>query len=322
MRVSIVIPAHNEEYVLGSCLEAVCKAVEGRDNVEVIVVDNASIDRTSEVASAFPGVRVVLEPKKGLSQARQAGFLASTGELVANVDADTRMTQTWISQVIQEFSRDPKLVALSGPFIFYDLSRRMNLVVRAYYVAGYAQYLVHRFILRIGSLIQGGNFVVRRTALEQIGGFNTALSFYGEDSYLAKRLNRVGKVKFTFRLPLFASGRRIVEEGAFTMALRYLINHWWIFLFNKAFTKSSLDVRIKQRQRFLPYRPLRRWREALLFSAVFVFLFAAAYSTMKNTWLFRGTVDNVANAVVVQKVHAETVEFRQELHAFSERLIR
>ena len=62
-------------------------------------------------------------------------------------------------------------------------------------------------------MLQGGNFVVRRTALEEIGGYNPKFSFYGEDTDLARRLNSVGAVKFTFRLPALSSGRRLIEEG-------------------------------------------------------------------------------------------------------------
>ena len=49
-------------------------------------------------------------------------------------------------------------------------------------------------------MMQGGNFVVRRSALDTIGGFNPDFSFYGEDTELACRLNKVGGVRFTFAL--------------------------------------------------------------------------------------------------------------------------
>ena len=70
--------------------------------------------------------------------------------------------------------------------------------MRAFYVMGYGFYMLNRFVLRVGSMLQGGNFVVRRAALEEIGGYNPLFSFYGEDTDLARRLNAVGEVKFTF----------------------------------------------------------------------------------------------------------------------------
>ena len=77
------------------------------DAVEIIVVNNASSDRTREVALGYPGVRVVDEPQKGLTFARQAGFAASTGELIANVDSDSRLTPGWVQTVLKEFAPSP-----------------------------------------------------------------------------------------------------------------------------------------------------------------------------------------------------------------------
>ena len=80
MKLSFVIPAYNEEAYLPKCLEAVLvEKKRGKYDIEVIVVNNASTDSTRQVALSYPGVIVVDEPQKGLSAARQAGFLAATG---------------------------------------------------------------------------------------------------------------------------------------------------------------------------------------------------------------------------------------------------
>ena len=199
MRLSFVVPAYNEEAYLPACLESVlAQTRELGDAVEIIVVNNASSDRTREVALSYAGVRVVDEPQKGLTFARQAGFAASTGELIANVDSDSRLTEGWVRTVLKEFAAGPKLVALSGPFIYYDMSPSQRVSVRIFYAIAYLVYALNRYVLRAGSMVQGGNFVLRRAALEQIGGFNTAISFYGEDTDIARRMNQVGEVKFTF----------------------------------------------------------------------------------------------------------------------------
>ncbi len=124
MRLSFVVPAYNEEAYLPACLESVlAQTRELGDAVEIIVVNNASSDRTREVALGYSGVRVVDEPQKGLTFARQAGFAASTGELIANVDSDSRLTPGWVRTVLKKFAAEPRLVALSGPFI-YNARRR------------------------------------------------------------------------------------------------------------------------------------------------------------------------------------------------------
>ena len=108
---------------------------------------------------------------------------------------------------------------------------------------GYGFYVLNRFVLRAGSMLQGGNFVVRRAALEQIGGYSSTFSFYGEDTDLACRLNAIGAVKFTFRLPALSSGRRLLEEGLMRIGLRYSMNFVWATFMHRPFTDDWIDVR-------------------------------------------------------------------------------
>ncbi len=242
--ISFVVPAYNEEKHLARTLTAIISEIRRSGCTgEIIVVNNASTDGTGELAASFPEVIVVDEPVKGLVQARRAGFLCASGNLIANVDADTIVTEGWLNRVLQEFRRRPGLVALSGPYIYYDVSKGARAAVRAFYVMGYGFYILNRFVLRAGSMLQGGNFVVRRTALEQIGGYNPLFSFYGEDTDLACRLNAVGAVKFTFRLPALSSGRRLLEEGLIRIGLRYSINFVWATFAHRPFTDDWIDVR-------------------------------------------------------------------------------
>jgi glycosyltransferase involved in cell wall biosynthesis len=242
--ISFVVPAYNEEKTLTRNLAAIIAEIKRAGcRAEVIVVNNASNDGTGHVAASFPEVIVVDEPVKGLVQARKAGFQRATGALVANVDADTIVTQGWLDRVLEEFRRHPNLVALSGPYIYYDLPKRTRAAVRAFYVMGYGFYVLNRFVLRVGSMLQGGNFVVRRSALEEIGGFNPKFNFYGEDTDLARRLNAVGAVKFTFGLPALSSGRRLLEEGVMKIGMRYFINFVWATFRHRPFTDDWIDVR-------------------------------------------------------------------------------
>lgn len=246
MKLSIVIPAYNEENYIGRCLESIM-AEKARDDfdVEIIVVNNASSDRTGEVARSFSSVRVVDESRKGLVRARQTGYEASAGDLVANVDADTLMPDGWIKRVFQEFSTDPKLVALSGPYVYYDLSFFTNWLVLFWYrmgkIIGFFNTLITR---RSETMLQGGNFVLRRSALERAGGFDLNFDFYGEDTAIARKMSAQGKVKFTFRLPMYTSGRRLRAEGILTMALKYAMNFWWTLLFGKPYSKQYKDIRV------------------------------------------------------------------------------
>ena len=86
--ISLIIPAYNEEAYLGACLDAVMANVAGKA-LEIIVIDNNSTDGTRAVAERYPAVTYVFEPEKGITRARQRGFLTARGDILAYVDADT-----------------------------------------------------------------------------------------------------------------------------------------------------------------------------------------------------------------------------------------
>ncbi len=274
MKLSFVIPAHNESAIIGKCLEAIIRESKGHEqDIEIIVANNASTDNTREVALRYPGVTVVDEPRKGIVWARRAGFLASHGELIANVDADNQLTPGWVDTVFKEFAKDPKLVTLSGPFIYYDLPKTARFFVRFFYYISYIIYLMMRFVFRMGSVVQGGNFIVRRTALEKIGGYDTNIVFYGEDTDIARRMSKVGNVKFTFKLPILSSGRRLAKEGALTIGLRYGLNYFWITFLKRPLSKTYTDLR-PQENGTLAYTPANEGREWLI--GVCIALFTVA----------------------------------------------
>jgi len=141
------------------------------------------------------------------------------------------------------FDNDSQLVTLSGPFIYYDLTPTQRIGVRGFYLIAWLTYAINRYILRVGSMVQGGNFVVRREALERIGGFNLSISFYGEDTDIARRMSVVGDVLFTHELKMFSSARRLKKEGMLLIAARYTINYIWTTFLKRPFSNDHIDIR-------------------------------------------------------------------------------
>ena len=245
MKLSIVIPAYNEEKYIGQCLKAIFGEIKNSQpgrSIEIIVVNNASNDRTEEIAKSFAGVKVVSESERGLSRARQAGFAASDGNLIANIDADTKIPAGWIEKVFHEFEANEKLVALSGPFIYYDLSKMASVSVAIWYRIGQLTNFVNQFILRKGAMLQGGNFILKRSALHQVGGYDTSIDFWGEDTDIARRISTIGEVKFTFSLPMYTSSRRFKKDGFILSGWKYFINYFWIIFFKKPFMKEYENI--------------------------------------------------------------------------------
>jgi glycosyltransferase involved in cell wall biosynthesis len=237
MKISLIIPAYNEEKYIRECLSSVEKY--GKDFFEVIVVNNASTDKTALIAESFPFVRVVYQPQKGLLWARQKGFEESSGDILAYMDSDCIIDSTWFDKISKEFNKNENLVSLSGPYIYYDISKIQKFFVRLFWmILGLTSYFF------TGYMIVGGNFAAKKTAIEKISGFNTQeVLFYGEDTDLARRLSPYGKVKFEPNFNIYTSGRRLSEEGVLKSFFIYGLNFLWEVIFKKPLTKSYKDIR-------------------------------------------------------------------------------
>ena len=236
MTISVIIPAYNEGDYLPACLDAVMQNVAGLA-IEVIVVDNNSTDGTRAVVERYPGVRYVFEPVKGITRARQRGFLTATGEILAYVDADTRPPAGWIEQIVAQYRVRTDMACLSGPYSFYDLSRFRNAMSSGWFMAARPLYLL------TGYMMVGGNFAIRRDVLEKMGGFDSSIEFYGEDVDIGKRAKKHGKVLFSNAFVMPTSGRRMAKQGFARIAGIYLVNYLSIVFRGKPSHTDYLDVR-------------------------------------------------------------------------------
>lgn len=235
-RVSLIIPAYNEEDYLPACLDAVMRNVAGKA-IEIIVVDNNSTDGTRAVIERYPAVTYVFEPCKGITRARQRGFLAASGDILAYVDADTHPPAGWIEQIWAQFAANDDLACLSGPYSFYDLTGLYNSISTGWFVAAQPLYRI------TGYLMVGGNFALRRDVLEKMGGFDSSIEFYGEDVDIGKRAKRHGKVLFCRKFVMPTSGRRMKKQGFAKIASLYFTNYFSIVFRGKPATKEYEDVR-------------------------------------------------------------------------------
>lgn len=242
-KISVVIPAHNEAALIARAVHSV-KSQDYPGEFEVLVVDNASTDRTSELA-AQAGARVIPEPKRGLPSARDAGYRAATGDIVAYMDADSVAPKDWLRSFLEPFA-DPKVAAVSGVF---RLERAKRFWDRCYLKFHYGFYepLLIRLLKFFSGIVPctGPNFAIRKTALDSIGGFDTEIPFWGEDLAIAMKLRKAGKV---VRIPfaVTASARRYDEQGVGKPFFIYSINTIWVLLFKKSFSKDFGEISIRE----------------------------------------------------------------------------
>jgi glycosyltransferase involved in cell wall biosynthesis len=230
-----VIPCYNEEKYIRDCIHSINEESKLLTNYEIIVVDNNCTDNTAAIARE-EGATVIVEQKKGVVFARQAGYQAAQYELIANIDADSRLSKGWIDIAAHEIN-DPDIVAITGPLVYDDVSESMHIMTRLYY---YMAWLSNRFV---GVFLQGGNALIKKSALDKVNGYDTNIAFYGEDTMTAKRLEPYGKIKFVMKLKLHSSPRRLKDQGIISTTWLYLKNYLSVTFKDRAATTAYKDFR-------------------------------------------------------------------------------
>jgi glycosyltransferase involved in cell wall biosynthesis len=216
LRVSIVIPAYNEEDVIGPCLDGILGQTIAAD--EIIVVDNGSTDATAERVREYRE-RVILlrEQRRGVHYARNTGMDAATGDLIGRIDADTLLPRRWIEQVHDLFA-DPAVGAVTGPARYYDillpgLVSRLDLLLRAWWARAARQRL---------DWVYGANMAIRASVWRAVRDALCADRGVHEDVDLGIHLFHAGfRVIFVPGLAAGTSSRRIRDRfGEFSAYLR------------------------------------------------------------------------------------------------------
>lgn len=222
-RASVVIPAFNCEATVGAAIESCC--AQSHADVEIIVVDDGSTDRTPEVLRGFGSrIRVITQVNGGLAAARNAGIRAATGEFVAWMDGDdlalperlmmqVAVLASWpsiklVSSDFSAFLTDMPDFATSHIGSYYRAVKRLDGIARIYPFVDTVQIpdgcqggtLHFRWGQAYESLLRG-NFVhpptvmVRRSALDEAGLFDEMLRF-NSDYDLIVRIARTGPFAF------------------------------------------------------------------------------------------------------------------------------
>lgn len=244
MKTSFIIPAYNEEGYIEDCLKSIYN-LEGLENFEVIVVDNNSTDKTAEIVGKFfPLAKLLRESKKGPTWARKKGFEESHGNLLVFLDADARVPKDYYKKLIHHYNSDSTLAGLSGPYKFYDAGAKGKLfeLFANQFFFPVTQFILDK-VFNKGTWFFGGGFSAKCSAIQEIGGFNTKIKFYGDDADMGRRLRTVGEVRFLDTMFVYNSIRRLKKEGYIRSGLTYAINFIWTIFFKAPLTSSYTDIR-------------------------------------------------------------------------------
>ena len=203
MRVSVVIPAFNEERLLPATLAAIQQALERFTakgwGSEIIVCDNNSTDKTAELARAA-GAKVVFEPINQIARARNSGAAAALGDWLIFVDADSQPTAELFGAVADEIQKG-KCIA-GGTTVRLDGD----------YPLGGLFIHIWNWTSRILRWMAGSFIFCEARAFKEVGGFNNEL-FASEDLDLSKKLKALARSKKStiviLEHPLLTSGRKM-----------------------------------------------------------------------------------------------------------------
>ncbi|MBE9125902.1 MULTISPECIES: glycosyltransferase [unclassified Coleofasciculus] len=184
-QIAAIICTHNRDTYLGAAIDSLL--VQDCQDIEVVVVDNASSDRTREVVEErlpHPDLKYVYEPVIGLSVARNTGAKETTAPILAYLDDDAVASRQWLNVLVAAYKNNEKLAVaggkvtliwpsgieppswispeLAGNLGLYDLGDRFM------------------YINTSGLTPRGLNYSIRRTFLEQVGGFDPNLGRQGK----------------------------------------------------------------------------------------------------------------------------------------------
>ena len=231
-KISVVIPAHNEEQFIGKCLESVVRAAERvkPDAVEIVVVANRCTDRTADVARQYDA-RVLVNDEKCISAIRNTGIRAANGEIVMTIDADSVMSENALREVVRMLE--------SGRFIGGGTNIKFErMSAGIFFSAVYVALNLIPVMWKHKAALSGGMFWFRRRDFEEIGGFDESLVSL-EDMDFAVRLNRLavgrglkyGTLKHVY---IVTSSRKFDEFGD------------WYLIRNRKLTKRIFTGRDRE----------------------------------------------------------------------------
>jgi glycosyltransferase involved in cell wall biosynthesis len=190
-RVSVIIPAYNAARTIGDAVRAVL-AQDYAGVVDLIVVDDGSMDATGDIVRSFPGIVYVRQENAGPASARNRGAQEAKGEIFLFTDSDCRPEPMWVSKMVRGFGQGDVAVVAGS----YGIANPGSVLARVIH-----QEIVfrHRHLMSDHPKAFGSyNFAVKRAVFERVGGFNASYRrASGEDNDLSyKIVASGGKILF------------------------------------------------------------------------------------------------------------------------------
>ncbi len=188
--VTVIVPAYNEEKALGKTIESLLKL--SYPNIEIIIIDDGSTDRTLEVARSYAqndAVNIVTKPNGGKWDALNAGIKAAKGEFIVCIDADTLLDKNAIQHLIKHF-RNPKIGAVAGNVKVGNRSSLLTRLQALEYVVGINLHRRSEAYLQNVTVVPGPIGAFRASVLNKVGLFEG--DTFAEDADITFKILKSG----------------------------------------------------------------------------------------------------------------------------------
>jgi len=205
MRISVVIPAYNEEKYIGKCLDSIIGQEEKVD--EIIVVNNNCADNTVEIVKKYKNVKIVIEKKQGMTPARNAGFNEAKNEIIIKCDSDTLLPKNFIREVKINLDNNSKYLGFSFPILLNDfpIGNRSTIIFHFYM-------LIPRLLIGVYPYI-GPCYLIKKSAWDKVKN-ELCLDDkeVHEDIDLTLHILKFGKIYHSKNSAVYSSARRMVKN--------------------------------------------------------------------------------------------------------------
>jgi len=202
MDLSVVVCTYNRVCYLKLAIESLLNQSIGKENFEIIVVDNGSTDGTKALIDKYYDrcIKYLYESKQGLSFARNTGWKAATGEWVAYIDDDAVASPHWVENIIEFIKmQNNQAAVVGGPaYLVWPVEKPAWLNGKLLEFLSFVDHGLSSCQLEPGQDLYGVNCVFRKKYLEQAGGFDAELGrvgcnlLSGEETVLISEITKLG----------------------------------------------------------------------------------------------------------------------------------
>jgi len=222
MKISVIIPAYNEEENLPRIISSLRK--QTFKDFEIIVIDNNSRDNTFRVAKKLADKSYKCK-EQGISPARNLGANKSKSDIIAFIDADAIASPKWLETINRAFENDKNLSAISG----LDLYENDNWFKRAQLTLfTFSIFYAAKILNFFGNpVVIGNNMAIKKELFQKAGGFDKIIV---EDYYFSKKLGKLKNIKTRIdrNMKIELSSRRMKKGG-----ISKTILLWAVCMFKK-----------------------------------------------------------------------------------------